>query len=85
MDILRLYRNVKGDKQLVKVKDIVNLMNPWQELIIRKQGDTQLNDPIFQTEMSLESLTWTTPNNIVSEMTVVELESSWNATVLYVK
>lgn len=68
----------------MKVKDFVSIMNPWQDLIVKKQGDTQLDEPLFQTEMSTVTSTWTRPDHIVSEMDVVELESSWGTTILYV-
>jgi len=64
----------------MKVMDILKIMNPWQDVIIRNNHDTQIDEPLFKRDaMNIGEM----PSNECMNLTVVGIDASWNTVVLY--
>ena len=63
------------------VKDVVDVLNPWQDLTVRNEDDTQLNEPLFMRWMN----ECTIPDDEIMAMPVVGMDASLNTIVLYVR
>lgn len=66
----------------MKVKDITQIMDPWQSLRIKEADSTQLDDPLFDNMIDIRLPKEAEP---VSQMEVVGIDSDMCTIVLYVQ
>ena len=66
----------------MKIKDFMNIILPWQDLIIYDQYTTDLSEPLFKREMIDGK--WNQPNECILEMDIVSIDAKWNTLVLYI-
>ena len=65
----------------MKVMDVVNIMKPWQDIMIKKENDTQLDEPLFKRDaLNIGAM----PSDECMNLPVVGIYASWNETVLLV-
>ena len=64
----------------MKVKDIVSIMNPWQDLIVRREHDTQIDEPLFNRDaMNIGEM----PSDECMNLNVTGIDAFWGTIVLY--
>ena len=66
----------------MKVKDITQIMDPWQSLQIKESDATQLDDPLFDNMIDIRLPKEDEP---ISQMEVVGIDSDMCTIVLYVR
>ena len=65
----------------MKVSDVLNIMNPWQDIMIKKESDTQLDEPLFKRDgLNIGAM----PTDECMNLVVVGIDASWNEVVLLV-
>lgn len=64
----------------MKVMDVVNIMDPWQDIIIRREEDTQLSEPLFERNaLNIGAI----PTDECMNLTISGIDACWDTIVLY--
>lgn len=64
----------------MKVKDVMAILDPWQDVTIKRKDDTQLDDPLFERDATNIGAQ---PDENCMDRTVCGMDSSFGTIVLY--
>ena len=64
------------------VKNVIDILTPWQDVTIKKENDTQLDEPLFERNATNIGAV---PNEHCMNLTVCGMDACFGTTVLYVK